>query len=810
MSDSPTDLSVVTKTLKLRKPVRKVEEASLDSLAPPSDIPTGDSFQVPSADLLLDPKLKDSRRKEQPNEPTVQPSNDAEKKDEDRNIEETPEEGDKPDDAPVKTAAAEPITSRSPGRPVPYTEPKWSGCPAVTHGLEVIKNGQLLKTIDLSKKPFTVFGRSEQCDVEIEHPSASRYHAVLQCRPSRTHADSSDVDSPGNDEDEDQESDGRDEFYVYDLGSSNNTMVNKEKLKPKTYYRVRLGHQLRFGFSTRLYVLVAGQPDTTAAMIEADAAEEERQVLEERLRKARGFASDVNESSGGDQDTARSQKKSGKIIKHHDDPNAISWGFQEDDVEEEAIMEERPDFEALLSARQGKAQYFEKDPKKALETFFEREGMDMEFETDEDGSGHKHMYIGRVRLPIQTATGAPVYGEGTATKKKDAMAAAALDACRLLDAQGMLREHQGGKDGGRKGRRRDEDFYDSDEDSFLDRTGTAEKKRQKRMEKSGKNKSADGVETYDSLSKKLTDIQSQVKEAEGKLDKAMAAQGNNDGSLEDFMNSIHDRLDRGQRAKLRQTIADLKKEESKLARLVALTAPTKLPELKADAGNSSGSEVAGSPRSESASSPQPKKKPYGFVGVAKRPTGSSGGLRVPTAKPAAPEPKHRPERHTEEVEEEEEEDEDMDTGEAVLTDTSTSGRKDATPSSRARSPSPPSSSERRALPRSVTVQGPPSLPASPPVAATQPATTAPAERAEDGDGEQDGDSESQSKSARRRKRRQRHVAEQSLASAASSVKAAVKEDSLDDWKRDPNVDAWLPPKNQSGDGKTHLNAKFGY
>lgn len=42
----------------------------------------------------------------------------------------------------------------------------------------------------------------------------------------------------------------------------------------------------------------------------------------------------------------------------------------------------------------------------------------------------------------------------------------------------------------------DDDFYDSDEDTFLDRTGTIEKKRLYRMKKSGKDVK---VETYESL-----------------------------------------------------------------------------------------------------------------------------------------------------------------------------------------------------------------------------------------------------------------------------------------------------------------------
>lgn len=43
----------------------------------------------------------------------------------------------------------------------------------------------------------------------------------------------------------------------------------------------------------------------------------------------------------------------------------------------------------------------------------------------------------------------------------------------------------------------EEDFYDSDDDTFLDRTGAVEKKRQQRMYQAGKGE--EQVETYQSL-----------------------------------------------------------------------------------------------------------------------------------------------------------------------------------------------------------------------------------------------------------------------------------------------------------------------
>jgi protein phosphatase 1D len=44
-----------------------------------------------------------------------------------------------------------------------------------------------------------------------------------------------------------------------------------------------------------------------------------------------------------------------------------------------------------------------------------------------------------------------------------------------------------------------DDYYDSDEDTFLDRTGTVEKKRQQRMRAAGKRDPGEVIETYSSL-----------------------------------------------------------------------------------------------------------------------------------------------------------------------------------------------------------------------------------------------------------------------------------------------------------------------
>lgn len=118
-------------------------------------------------------------------------------------------------------------------------EPPWGGiveCSDPPYSLTILKDGIVKDTVDLSKKSRYVFGRNHDCDIQIEHPSCSRYHAVLQyCVVEK------DLRKKG--------------FYIYDTGSTHGTILNKVKVKPKVYNRVRVGYQLKFGGSTRLYII---------------------------------------------------------------------------------------------------------------------------------------------------------------------------------------------------------------------------------------------------------------------------------------------------------------------------------------------------------------------------------------------------------------------------------------------------------------------------------------------------------------------------------------------------------------------------
>lgn len=119
-----------------------------------------------------------------------------------------------------------------------YKEPWWSALPKAEEdfSFEVLKNGCIIATLSLKEKNYHVIGRLPSCDVVLEHPSISRYHAIVQYRG-------------GTDGNETLSG-----LYLYDLGSTHGTLVNKNKIKAKTYYRLKDGFVIKFGGSSRLFI----------------------------------------------------------------------------------------------------------------------------------------------------------------------------------------------------------------------------------------------------------------------------------------------------------------------------------------------------------------------------------------------------------------------------------------------------------------------------------------------------------------------------------------------------------------------------
>uniref|UniRef100_U3K8F6 Solute carrier family 4 member 1 adaptor protein n=1 Tax=Ficedula albicollis TaxID=59894 RepID=U3K8F6_FICAL len=281
------------------------------------------------------------------------------------------------------------------------------------------------------------------------------------------------------------------------------------------------------------------------------------------------------------EDSDEEDEKEERNERSQDSDMSCSWGMGEDAEEDE--VEENPiavDFQDVQDA------FYMKDPRKALQGFFDREGEELEYEYDDRGH---NSWLCRIKLPVDDASGKQLVAEVLHSgKKKEAMIQCALEACRLLDARGVLRQEAVSRK--RKSKNwEDEDFYDSDDDTFLDRTGAVEKKRLNRMKKAGKIE--EKPETYDSLVTKLKEAENELSEiteklkVSGKVQSHPAAQD----SLDEFMTEIKSgcTLDSVARKKLHLRSFELKKEQQRLKGLIKLVKPAELPELKPQSGSSS-------------------------------------------------------------------------------------------------------------------------------------------------------------------------------------------------------------------------------
>uniref|UniRef100_A0AAR2LGF2 FHA domain-containing protein n=1 Tax=Pygocentrus nattereri TaxID=42514 RepID=A0AAR2LGF2_PYGNA len=460
--------------------------------------------------------------------------------------------------APVK-AAKVPPAGKFP--PLPYTEPPWAGVASIPYSFELLKNGAILDTVPLSQQSYFVVGRLPVCDVSLEHPSISRYHAVVQYRG-----------LAGEDGVVGEEAG----FYVYDLGSTHGTFVNKNKIPPKTYMRLRVGHVLKFGGSTRLFILQGPESDEEAEseLTVTELRERARKQREELEKRMMGDGSDNDDDDNDDDD-----KKNGETAssgRNSSEDMGCSWGMGEEPAHEEDEGEENP-FATEFQEDQEAA--YLKDPKKALQGFYDREGEELEFEYEDKGHG---TWLCRIKLPVDDAMGRQLVAEVTHTgKKKEAAIQCSLEACRMLEARGLLRQEAVSRKRKKKNWE-DDDYYDSDDDSFLDRTGTVERKRKERMKKAGKIE--EQPDTYDSLVAKLAKVEREMAETEKKL--SSSGKGGSSSSTEDpldaFMSAVRSQaaLDGVERKKLHLHVAELKKESQRLRKLIELTRPTQLPSLQ--------------------------------------------------------------------------------------------------------------------------------------------------------------------------------------------------------------------------------------
>lgn len=157
---------------------------------------------------------------------------------------------------------------------IKYTEPLEARKPKRRWRLYPFKGEKALPTLYVHRQSAYLMGRDRKvADIPLDHPSCSKQHAALQFRlvPFQR---------------EDGGEGKRIRPYLIDLESANGTSVNDVKLEARRYHELMERDVLRFGFSSREYVLLHEQSkdDALDDDVPPPAPAPVRKILREALR----------------------------------------------------------------------------------------------------------------------------------------------------------------------------------------------------------------------------------------------------------------------------------------------------------------------------------------------------------------------------------------------------------------------------------------------------------------------------------------------------------------------------------------------
>lgn len=393
----------------------------------------------------------------------------------------------------------------------PYKIPPWSGPPGHDFFLEILKDGAIINRYDVNEKGAYMFGRVDICDFVLEHPTISRFHAVLQFK-----------------------SDGG--AYLYDLGSTHGTFINKNEVKKRIYVDLHVGDVIRFGHSSRLYIFQGPSelmpPESDLKSLWKVKIQHEMQDMEASLLRAKIEASRAD---------------------------GISWGMQEDAVEElEDDVEE-------ITWQTYKGQLTEKQEKTREKVIKRLEKI-----------AHMKKEIDAIRVK-DIAQGGLTQGQQTQIARNEQRISQIMEELENLEEtlNESIRESLGARSGnlsrGKKtGSMEDEEEeYVSDDDEFYDRTHKSLK------QKSSENQS---VETADSLLDKKDALVKQIEDKEKSLVDEEKPAGVNEvaeagDALDAYMSAVSSQLVLDSKEKIQKELSTLKSELDRILYLLRIADP---------------------------------------------------------------------------------------------------------------------------------------------------------------------------------------------------------------------------------------------
>uniref|UniRef100_A0A0D9WP82 FHA domain-containing protein n=1 Tax=Leersia perrieri TaxID=77586 RepID=A0A0D9WP82_9ORYZ len=416
------------------------------------------------------------------------------------------------DSGDVEMADAAPPAQRQPRPRAPYAIPEWSAVPGHPFFLEVLKDGTIVDKLDVSSKGAYMFGRIDLCDFVLEHPTISRFHAVLQFR-----------------------NDG--EVFLYDLGSTHGSFINKTQIKKKIYVEIHVGDVIRFGQSSRLYIF---QGPSELMPPEKDM---------QKLRDAR-IQQDML-----DREASLLRAKNQAALSE-----GISWGMSEDAVEDST--EDEADeitwqtYKGQLTDRQ------EKTRSKIIKRLEKITNMKKE--------------IDAIRAK-DISQGGLTQGQQTQIARNEQRTSQLLEELENLEEtlNDSIRESLGARTGNtnrgsHKANLEEEDDALSDDDEFYDRT--------KKKSSSNKSSEQQSVETADSLLEKkdsiMSDIESKQKLVEEEKNKLAKGDNTDVGDdLDAYMSGLSSQLVHDKIAQIQKELSDLQTELDRVVYLLKIADP---------------------------------------------------------------------------------------------------------------------------------------------------------------------------------------------------------------------------------------------
>ncbi|OMO52642.1 hypothetical protein CCACVL1_29147 [Corchorus capsularis] len=416
-----------------------------------------------------------------------------------------------------------PSNQKQPSASVPYTIPQWSGAPPHHFYLEVLKDGCIIDQFKVYEKGAYMFGRVDLCDFMLEHPTISRFHAVLQFRRSG-------------------------EAYLYDLGSTHGTFINKSQVTKRTYVDLHVGDVIRFGHSSRLYIF---QGPT-----ELMPAEKDLKVLREA--KIRGEMLDREAS-------LRRAREDASLA------DGISWGMGED------AIEEFEDDDDEMTWQNYKGQLTEKQ-EKTREKIIKRT----------EKIAHMKKEIDAIRAK-DISQGGLTQGQQTQIARNEQRMTQIMEELENLEEtlNESIRESIGARAGNTsRGKRKggpddDDEDLSSDDDEFYDRT-----KKKPTVQKVGETQS---VETADSLLDKRDAIMKEIEDKKelllsekNKMASETALETEAGDELDAYMSGLSSQLVLDRTVQIEKELSTLQSELDRIFYLLKIADPTREAAKKRD------------------------------------------------------------------------------------------------------------------------------------------------------------------------------------------------------------------------------------